>query len=50
MTLHNLHHYMRLMRSMRTAISDGTFAELLADDGHGRPNCASDDAGEGLRA
>ena len=30
MTIHNLRHYLRLMKEMRDAIADGTFSELLA--------------------
>jgi len=50
MTLHNLHHYLRLMQSMRDAISEGTLAELLADRRSRRPTSASRDAREGQQA
>jgi len=50
MTLHNLHHYLRLMRSMRDAISEGTLAELLAERRRSRQTSASRDAGEGQQA
>ncbi len=43
-SIHNLHHWLDLLRRIRAAIEDGTFAELLAyartRDEHGRPPSA----------
>ncbi len=47
MTLHNLHHYLRLVERMRAAIAGGTFADLVAERREQRRRLASEDAREG---
>ncbi len=47
MTIHNLHHYLRLMERMRTTIADGTFDQVLAEARQRRADRAATREGTG---